>query len=297
MYPPGVALESATPGGRCKYGGEKDVHRRFGQQRMNRPVVAVAHGLDPSPAPLHQGGVYRVGRPDRAWLKQHGDDGYLALSRRSPATIPVVALVFTVGREFVEARLSVRVAAVDIDGRPLGREPERLSGSHEITVDPHGSAQRFRLVCAARLAPPEPVLPSGTTVVPFLDLRGPRLRSAAAALAWPLVGGVPQPLTWGWSTGAVEGRYRELFGEPPRTPMQRTLYDLRDRLVKASGPDGRPLATVPELQPWPWDPRWERAGFLTEQAFFDFANRCTAGHLANNSWLRDELDLYLDRPR
>lgn len=272
---------------------------------MSQASSPTLHGLRPwntgevRPVPVQEGDVYRIGRLDRRWLQRSGlATTHLALAPVTRLTVPVVAVTLAVGRNTVDVHPGQRYSAVEIDGRLLAGGAVRLAGPrHEVVVDPLGLPQSFQIRFDGEVLPSRPVAPSGSTVVPVLTLTGPRLLELAIPLSWPLVSGVPAPFAMGWSTGAVVERHVELYGREPRPTPRRTLFDLRLKLREASGPDGRPLATRPEIQPWPWPEDWRQAGFLTEDAFFGYANMVMAGYFSATPWLRPLVEEALDRPR
>jgi hypothetical protein len=185
-----------------------------------------------------------------------------------------------------------------VDAVALGSEPINLAGPvHEILVDALGQPQRLRLgfgpADPRRLGP---VGASSGTLVPVLRVHGSRLRPMAAALAWPLVSEAAPALTGGWSTTAVAARYRELWGEEPVEP-RRSLHDLRQLLVGACAEDGRPMASVPELSPWPWAERWQNSVYTSAAAFAEGCNQVTALYLAATSDIAAYIGDALDRPR
>jgi hypothetical protein len=118
----------------------------------------------------------------------------------------------------------------------------------------------------------------------------------AAALAWPLLSGVAPALSGGWSTAQVTARFVELWGREPEQP-RRALHDLRALLADAPAEDGRPMATVPDVQPWPWPSRWQDAGLLSETEFAEAKNRITGLYFAAVGDISLTVAEALDRPR
>lgn len=269
-------------------------------------VVAVLRGGRPwgRPAqeriPLREGDVRRVGRLDTHWLNRSPvRESHVALGPAARPSVPVLGIVLAVSRSAVEVAFGSRLFSVLVDGSPLGREPVRLAGpSHTLVIDPSGAPHRLHLVFAgsgpggAAAVRPDP--PSGTTIVPQLRFAGRGRLAMAAALAWPLVPGMPVPLSEGWSTAAAAARFEELFGLAPRNP-RRALYDLRTMLAEADSADGRPLRLIPELQPWPWPNDWRAAAQLSEEAFTADCNRITALYLADCPQVRREVGEAVDR--
>ena len=268
--------------------------------------VAVLDGVCPAGTTavgsvwLREGDVYQVGRQDRGWAERVGlSKTHLALPRTTRKTVPAVALVLAVARAAVVLRGGQRLIQILVDGQPLGPDPVRLAGPiHDVVVDPMGMPQRLRIGfgrAQGEQSGAEPVPGSGT-VVPVLRVSGSRLRPMAGALAWPLIPGVAPALAAGWSTAQIAARYLELWGSEPQQP-RRTLHDLRTLLIGAVAEDGRPMATVPGVQPWPWPQRRQEAGALSEAEFAEAKNRITGLYFAAAGEIAPMVWSALDRPR
>jgi hypothetical protein len=256
-------------------------------------------GRTPQTVGLREGDVIRVGRLDKKWLARSGlEDRYVALGPTTRMTVPAVSLTIVVGRETIEVRSGSRPADATVDGVPIGPEGCRLAGPrHEIVIDPSGVPQRLILVFvspAGTAAIPAPH--SGSTIVPVLEFASRRLLQMAAAVAWPLLSDLAPSLNAGWSTAAVAARHRELWGHAPGN-RRRVLFDLREMLVNARCSDGRPMAAIAEVQPWPWPADLGATRFLSEVEFTEDKNRQLAVYLATSAQVRQEVARALDRNR
>ncbi len=268
--------------------------------------VAVLDGVCPAGTTsvgsvwLREGDVYQVGRHDRGWAERVGlSKTHLALPRTTRKTVPAVALVLAVARAAVALQGGQRLIQILVDGQPLGPDPVRLAGPiHDVVIDSLGVPQRLRIGfgrARGERSATEPIPGSGT-VVPVLRVSGSRLLPMAAALAWPLIPGVAPPLAGGWSTAQIAARHRELWGSEPQQP-RRTLHDLRTLLTEAATEDGRPMATVPGVQPWPWPQHRQEAGALSEVEFAETKNRITGLYFAAAGEIAPMVWSALERPR
>jgi hypothetical protein len=129
-----------------------------------------------------------------------------------------------------------------------------------------------------------------------LRISGARLLPMAVALAWPLFPDLPGPLHTGWSPTEVASRYQELWQEEP-IDARHTLHRLRRCLEQAQTAEGRPMVTIPEVQPWPWAEHRSRTPFPTEEAFTAAKNRITAAYLQAAGQVRPLLTAALESPR
>lgn len=271
-------------------------------------AVAILEGVCPAETAsvqavrLREGDVFQIGRSDRAWARRAGLSAtHLALPRTARRTVPAMALVLAVGRAAIVVHGGQRLVQILVDGQPLGPEPVSLAGPvHDVVVDPLGVPQRLRIGFCRRpddaTAGPVGAVPGSGTVVPVLRVGGTRLRPMAAALAWPLLSGVAPALSAGWSTAQITARYVELWGQEPDQP-RRVLHDLRALLTDAMAEDGRPMATVPGVQPWPWPSRRQDAGLLSDTEFSEAKNRITGLYLAAVGDIARMVGEALDRPR
>lgn len=248
---------------------------------------------------LREGDVFQVGRRDSTAVRRAGLRAtHLGLGRETRAAVSMVSLILSVSRASVLVTPCRRPVHILIDGVALSAEPVNLAGPvHEILVDALGLPQRLRLGFGP--ADPRqlgPVGASSGTLVPVLRVHGSRLRPMAAALAWPLVSEAAPALMGGWSTTAVTARYHELWGMEPVKP-RRSLHDLRQLLVGAWAEDGRSMAAIPELAPWPWAERWQDSVYTSAAAFAEGCNQVTALYLAATSDIATYIGEALDRPR
>ncbi|MBN0048434.1 hypothetical protein JS756_30900 [Streptomyces actuosus] len=249
--------------------------------------AGVLHGAQPSGRPLSarppaavelwEGGRYVVGRADRRH-RAADVERHLALPRGTRRTVPVNLIELTVHRDRVHLRPVSPLADVTVDGRLLTPDGLWLPGpDHEIVVDPAGAPQILELALNTDrvTGPSPPARPSGTTFVPVLRVSGNRLLPMAVALSWPLVPDVRPPRADGWSTSDIASRYVELYGTEPRE-ARHTLNRLRQTLTDARTEDGRPMATLPGVAPWPWANDLADTPYSSEAAFAQVKNRTTA---------------------
>jgi hypothetical protein len=249
------------------------------------------------PVPVYEGDAFTIGRMDRRWLESknlHRD--HLALGPTTRAIISVRFLTLVGLRDSIEVGCVRSPAHVLVDGAALGFDPIKLCGPlHEIVVDPAGVPQRVIVRVRSRPVGPAPdSVRSGSTVEPLLAIGSQRLLQMAAALAWPLLYDVPLPLQSGWSTAAVRARFRELWGTPPQSP-RRLLHDLRAMLVTAVSTDGRPMESIPELQPWPWPAERDEVRYPTDHDFIEAKNYLTAVYLVASGAVGEAVSRALDR--
>ncbi|MCS0605634.1 hypothetical protein NX794_31190 [Streptomyces sp. LP11] len=258
-------------------------------------VVGVLSGACPPGAsrprdvPLREGDRCLVGRPSRLRPPPAGDGVFLSLGPGVRRSVPAVALVLAVARSAVHLRAGHGAVDLLVDGAVPAPGGIRLAGpEHEIVVDPVGVPRAL----AVRLfgTPPalEPPPASGTTRLPVLRVSGDRLLPMAVALAWPAVTGVPRPRADGWSLPQIVARHRELWGGGPVEPRH-TLFRLREILAGARCADGRPMAAIEDVQPWPWAERLEDTPYLDNESFMAAKNRITAGYFAAAGQVRPHL--------
>ncbi|MER7934028.1 MULTISPECIES: hypothetical protein [unclassified Streptomyces] len=251
----------------------------------------------PGDVPLREGDRYLVGRPSRLRMPPAGADTFLSLGPGVRRSVPAVALVLAVARSAVHVRAGHGAVDLMVDGTVLAPGGTRLAGpAHDIVVDPVGvpRALTVRLFGVPPAFGPPPA--SGTTCRPVLRVSGDRLLPMAVALAWPAVTGVPRPRADGWSLPQIAARYRELWGDEPVEPRH-TLFRLREVLAGARSADGRPMAAIDDVQPWPWAERVEDTPYLDNESFMAAKNRVTAGYFAAAGQVRPLLvDLLGHRP-
>lgn len=270
-------------------------------------VVARLAGLRPWGATraqtveLREGDVYYVGRLDQRWLRQTGrQDRHLALGPTTRATVSAVSLTIVVTRDAVEVSPPGKLVDVMVDSRAIGLDPLLLRGPfHELIFDPSGAPQTVVLRFPSRVGTaeaPRILAGSGSTVVPVLSISGGRHQMMAAALVWPLLRDVAPPLSQGWSSQAAAARYHELWGSQPSQPS-RLLFDLRQALENAHAEDGRAMASIDEVQPWPWAPDLARSGYATADEFIEGKNHVTAVHLAAGGRFSSMVAKALERTR
>lgn len=275
-----------------------------GPARPGAPVGVLSGTLPPGAAaprdvPLYEGDRYLVGRPGRLRPPPPAGSGaFLSLGPGVRRSVPAVALVLAVTRSAVHVVPGQGAVPLLVDGAVPPAEGVRLAGpAHEIVVDPAGAprtlAVRLRGAATPPLVPPPP---SGTTCLPVLRVAGDRLLPMAVALAWPAVPGVPLPLADGWSAAHITARYRELWGTEPVEPRH-TLFRLREALAGASSADGRPMAAIEDVRPWPWAERIEDTPYVSGEAFMAAKNRITGGYFAAAGQVRPLLTEALERRR
>ena len=251
----------------------------------------------PRNVPLREGDRYLIGRPSRLRVPPAGSEAFLSLGPGVRRSVPAVALVLAVARSAVHIRAGHGAVDLLVDGTVLAPGGTRLAGpTHHIVVDPVGvpHALTVRLLCAPPTPGPPPA--SGTTCRPVLRVSGDRLLPMAVALAWPAVVGVPRPRADGWSLPQIVARYRELWGGEPVEPRH-TLFRLREVLAGAHSSDGRPMAVIDDVQPWPWAERVEDTPYLDNESFMAAKNRVTAGYFAAAEQVRPVLVELLGRRR
>lgn len=251
----------------------------------------------PADVLLREGDRYLIGRPLRLRAPQAGAGAFLSLGPGVRRSVPAVALVLAVARSAVHVRAGHGAIDLLVDGTFLAPGGVRLAGpQHHIVIDPVGASRTLalRLFSASPLLRPPPV--SGTTCRPVLHVSGERLLPMAVALAWPALTDVPQPTANGWSLPQIVARYRELWGSEPVEPRH-TVFRLREILAGAHSVDGRPMAAIDDVQPWPWTERLEDTPYLDNESFMAAKNRVTAAYFAAAGQVRPVLTELLDRPR
>jgi hypothetical protein len=249
--------------------------------------------------PLFEGDCYVLGRPGRRGAPEAVPGGtFLSLGARVRRSVPAAAVILTVGRSTALLAPGHGTVQVLVDGAALEPEGAVLPGPrHEVVVDPAGQPCRLTLRLGLRpAAAPAPLPSSGTTIRPVLRISGARLLPMAAALAWPLFQNLPGPLHTGWSPGEVASRYQELWQKEP-LDARHTLHRLRRCLELAQTAEGRPMVTIPEVQPWPWAESRSGTPFPTEEAFTAAKNRITAAYLQAAGQVGPLLATALEQPR
>ncbi|MEU9415038.1 hypothetical protein [Streptomyces sp. NPDC048272] len=259
--------------------------------------VVPAGASGPRDVALHEGDRYLIGRPSRLRTPPAGPGVFLSLGPGVRRSVPAVALVLAVARSAVHLRAGHGAMDLLVDGAVPPPGGLRLAGpAHEVVVDPVGVPRTLavRLFAAAPALEAPPA--SGTTCLPVLRVSGDRLLPMAAALAWPLVTNVPRPTADGWTLPRIVARHRELWGTEPVDPRH-TLFRLREILAGARSADGRPMAVIEDVQPWPWAERLEDTPYLDSESFMAAKNRVTAGYFAAAGQVRPRLTELLERRR
>jgi hypothetical protein len=258
-------------------------------------VVGVLSGTFPAgvgrphDVPLYEGDRYVIGRPGRLRTPPAGPGTFLSLGPGVRRSVPATALVLAVGRSIVHLGAGHGAGHLLVDGAVPAPGGTRLAGPvHEIVVDPAGAPRTLVLRLLSTPPPLDPPPASGTTCLPVLRVTGQRLLPMAAALAWPVVAGVPRPRAEGWSVPRIVDRYRELWDSDPPEPRH-TLFRLRETLAGALSTDGRPMAAIEDVQPWPWAERIEDTPYVSGESFMAAKNRITAGYFATAGQVRPRL--------
>jgi hypothetical protein len=243
----------------------------------------------PRDVPLYEGDRYAIGRPGRLRTPPAGPGTFLSLGPGVRRSVPATALVLAVARSVVHLGAGRGAGHLLVDGAVPELGGTRLAGPvHEIVVDPAGVPRTLLLRLLSTPPPLDPPAASGTTCLPVLRVTGERLLPMAAALAWPVVAGLPRPRAEGWSVPRIVDRYRELWEVEPPEPRH-TLFRLRETLAGALSTDGRPMAVIEDVQPWPWAERIKDTPYLSDESFMAAKNRITAEYFAAADQVRPRL--------
>ncbi|MGW6818858.1 hypothetical protein [Streptomyces sp. NPDC055005] len=257
--------------------------------------VVPAGASGPRDVPLHEGDRFLIGRPSRFRTPPAGPGVFLSLGPGVRRSVPAVALVLAVARSAVHLRAGHGAVDLLVDGVVPPPGGLRLAGpAHDVVVDPVGVPRTLAVRLFATAPALEPPPASGTTCLPVLSVSGDRLLPMAVALAWPAVTDVARPSADGWSLPQIVARHRELWGVDPVDPRH-TLFRLREILAGAQSVDGRPMAVIEDVQPWPWTERVEDTPYLDKESFMAAKNRITAGYFAAAGQVRPLLVELLER--